>query len=155
MAKLALTQRLDLHGTDPAAYAPMLALEKYVHGGTLGEAVISLMKLRASQINGCAYCLNMHAEEARKAGVDEQRIAVLSAWREAPDIYNEREQAALAFTEEVTRISEHGVSEDTWARVRAAFDDKEIAHLLMGINAINCWNRMAIATHLPLPARKH
>ncbi|HEX7381511.1 MAG TPA: carboxymuconolactone decarboxylase family protein [Nevskiaceae bacterium] len=154
MAKLTLTPRIDLHATDPGAYAPMMALEKYVHAGTLGEALIGLVKLRASQINGCAFCLNMHGEEARKAGVDEQRIAVLSAWREAPDIYSEREQAAIAFTEEVTNIGAHGVSDDTWARVRAAFKDKEIAQLLMCIIAINGWNRMAIATHLPLPGSK-
>lgn len=151
MAKLSLTQRIDIHDIDPDAYAPMMALEKYVHAGTLGEALISLVKLRASQINGCAFCLDMHGDEARKAGIDERRIAVLSAWREAPDVYSEREQAAIAFTEDVTRIADGGVSDDTWSQVRAAFKDKEIVELLMAVNAINSWNRMAITTHMPLP----
>lgn len=151
MSKLTLVQRLDIHKVAADAYAPMLALEKYVHSGTLGDALIDLVKLRASQINGCAYCLDMHSAEAREAGINERRIAVLSAWREAPDIYSEREQAAIAFTEEVTCIGTVGVSDDTWSRVSAAFKDKEIVQLLMAIIAINGWNRMAIATHLPLP----
>lgn len=149
---MAFAPRLDVHRVDPKAYEPMLALEKYVHGGTLGEALISLVKLRASQINGCAYCLDMHSTEARKAGVDERRIAVLSAWAEAPYLYSEREKAAFAFTEEVTRIAEGGVSDATWQRVRAAFDEKESVALLMAIGAINVWNRMAIATHLKIAA---
>lgn len=150
---MAFAPRLDVHKVDPKAYEPMLALEKYVHGGTLGEALISLVKLRASQINGCAYCLDMHSNEARKAGVDEQRIAVLSAWEEAPYLYSEREQAAFAFTEEVTRIAEGGVSDATWQRVSAAFSEKETVELLMAIGAINVWNRMAIATHLKIASK--
>lgn len=90
---------------DPAAYEPMLALEKYVHGGTLGEELISLVKIRASQLNGCAYCLGMHAVEAHKAGVDQRVLDVLGAWREAPSVFTDRQRAALALTEEVTRTS--------------------------------------------------
>lgn len=146
------TQRLDIRAVDAKAYEPMLALERYVHAGNLGDALIALVKLRASQLNGCAYCLNMHGGEARKAGVDAQRIDVLSAWREAPDLYSPREQAALAFTEEVTRIGEHGVCDAVWAQVRAAFSEREIVHLLMAVCAINVWNRMAISVHMSLPA---
>ncbi|TAN10230.1 MAG: carboxymuconolactone decarboxylase family protein [Burkholderiaceae bacterium] len=143
-----------MHAVDAAAYAPMMALEKYVHGGTLGEALIGLVKMRVSQINGCAYCLQMHGEESRKAGVEQRRLDVLSAWREAPYLYSEREQAAIALAEEVTLIGEDGVSDATWAHVKAAFEDKEIVHLIMGICAINSWNRMAIATHMLLPGVK-
>ena len=151
---MSIAQRLDIHGVDPEAYKPMMALEKYVHSGSLGEALIGLVKTRASQINGCAYCLDMHGAESRKAGVDQRKLDVLSGWHEAPALYTEREQAALALTEEVTRISEHGVSEDTWQRARKAFSEKELVHLLMGISAINVWNRLAITVHQDLPPAK-
>ncbi|HEU0276403.1 MAG TPA: carboxymuconolactone decarboxylase family protein [Rhodanobacteraceae bacterium] len=152
MAVESFKQRLDIHAVDAEAYPPMMALEKYVHAGTLGDALIDLVKLRASQINGCAFCLAMHNEEARKAGVAQRRIDVLSAWHEAPTLYSSREQAALVFTEEVTRIGEAGVTDATWARVKAEFNDQEIVHLLMAICAINTWNRMAISVHMDLPA---
>ena len=152
MASNTLEQRMDLHAVAPDAYKAMIALEKYVHSGTLGEALIGLIKMRASQINGCAYCLAMHGEEARKAGVSQRKVDVLSGWHEAPALYSEREQAALALTEEITRISEKGVTEATWQRVRAAFSDEETAQLIMGIGAINTWNRRAISTHMELPA---
>ena len=151
MTTSTLTQRMDLHAVAPDAYKAMIALEKYVHSGTLGEALIGMVKMRASQVNGCAYCLAMHGEEARKAGVSQRKIDVLSGWHEALGLYTEREQAALALTEEITRISEKGVTDATWQRVRNAFDDKETAQLVMGISAINVWNRMAIATHMELP----
>ena len=145
---------MDIHKVDAAAYEPMLALEKYVHSGTLGDDLISLVKHRASQVNGCAYCLNMHGAEARKAGVDQQRIDVLAGWWEAPDLYTARERAALAFTEEVTNISEGGVSDETWQEVAAEFSEKETVELLMAIGAINVWNRMAITTHMKVAKTK-
>lgn len=148
-------QRLDIHKTDPKAYEPMMALEKYVHAGTLGEALIGLVKLRASQINGCAYCLDMHGREARAAGVEQRRIDVLPGWHEAPGLYSEREQAALALTEEVTRIADGGVSDATWARVVAVFNPAEQVHLMMAIGAINVWNRLAITVHQTLPEKVH
>lgn len=148
-----VTQRLDIRKVDPDAYKPMMALEKYIHSGTLGEALLGLVKFRASQINGCAFCLDMHGREARAAGVDERRLDVLAAWREAPSLYSERERAAIELTEEVTRIGEHGVSDVAWQRVRANFSEKETVELLMAIAAINVWNRLAISTHLDLPRR--
>ena len=151
MTTSTLKQRMDLHAVAPDAYKAMIALEKYVHSGTLCEALIGMVKMRASQINGCAYCLAMHGEEARKAGVSQRKVDVLSGWHEAPALYSEREQAALALTEEITRIGKAGVTDATWQRVRAAFDDAETAQLIMGISAINVWNRMAIATHMDLP----
>ncbi|CAM5181479.1 AhpD family alkylhydroperoxidase OS=Castellaniella defragrans OX=75697 GN=HNR28_000852 PE=4 SV=1 [Castellaniella defragrans] len=151
---MTITQRIDVHKVDPEAYKPMMALEKYVHSGSLGEALIGLVKFRASQINGCAYCLDMHGREARDAGVDQRKLDVLAGWNEAPSLYSEREQAALALTEEVTRISEHGVSDAVWKQVRAAFSEKETVQLMMGICAINAWNRLAITAHLDLPPAK-
>lgn len=148
---MTITQRMDVHATDPEAYKPMMALEKYVHGGSLGEALIGLVKIRASQINGCAFCLDMHGQEARKAGVNQRLIDVLPGWKEAPGLYSAREQAALALTEEITLISVAGVSDAVWQQATAAFSQQEIAQLIMAICAINSWNRIAIATHMKLP----
>lgn len=151
---MTLKQRIDIHGVDPTAYESMFAMEKYVHAGGLGEDLLALVKIRASQINGCAYCLEMHGREARAAGVDARRLDVLAAWHEAPDLYSSREQAAIALTEAMTRIGEAGVPDDVWDDTVAAFDDAEVVHLVMAICAINVWNRMAITTHQQLPDRE-
>lgn len=143
--------RLTIHDIDPKAYQPMFALEKYVHAGNLGEDLLALVKIRASQINGCAYCLDMHGREARAAGVDERRLDVLAGWHEAPDLYSAREQAALALAEEVTLIGEGGVSDGAWAQATTEFGEQDLVVLIMAICAINVWNRMAIATRQPLP----
>jgi AhpD family alkylhydroperoxidase len=148
---MSFDQRLSVQEIDAAAYAPMLAMEKYIHSGGLGEVLLALIKIRASQINGCAYCLDMHGREARAAGIDERRLDVLAGWHEAPSLYSEREQAALALTEAVTLIGERGVPDETWSRATAAFDEKEIVVVLMAISAINVWNRLAISTHQALP----
>jgi AhpD family alkylhydroperoxidase len=144
-------QRLSIHDVDPMAYEPMYAMEKYIHAGSLGEDLLALVKIRASQLNGCAYCLDMHGREARKAGVDDRRIDVLAGWREAPGLYSERERAAIALTEQMTLIGESGVAEGTWARAKAAFGDSELVTLIMAICAINVWNRMAVTTRQSLP----
>jgi AhpD family alkylhydroperoxidase len=144
-------QRLSVQDVDPEAYKPLLALEKYIHAGTLGEALLALVKIRASQLNGCAYCLDMHAKEARQASVDQRKLDVLSGWREAPGLYSERERAAIALTEQVTLIGEAGVSDEAWADASAQFSQKETVELLMAISAINVWNRLAVSTHQALP----
>lgn len=144
-------QRMSVQEVDPEAYKPLYALEKYIHAGSLGEGLIALVKSRASQINGCAFCLDMHAQEARKAGVDQRMLDVLAGWREAPGLYTEREKAAIALTEEVTRISVAGVSDAVWDGVRAVFSDAETVQLLMAISAINVWNRLAVSTRQDLP----
>jgi AhpD family alkylhydroperoxidase len=143
--------RLSVAEVDPEAYAPMLALEKYVHASTLGEDLIALVKIRASQLNGCAYCLDMHAVEARKAGVEQRVLDVVSAWREAPSRFTDRQRAALALTEEVTLIGQAGVSDTTWQQASQSFPEKEIVALLMAVVAINSWNRLAVSTHQALP----
>jgi AhpD family alkylhydroperoxidase len=147
-------QRMNVSETDPAAYQPMYAMEKYIHGGTLGEQLLSLVKLRSSQINGCAFCLAMHNDEAREAKVDPRKVDVLAGWHEAPALYSDRERAAIELTEQVTRIGEQGVTDEVWEAARAAFSDKEMAELLMAICAINVWNRLAITTHMDLPPVK-
>lgn len=147
-------QRIDIHAVDPGAYTPLFGMEKYIHGGTLGEPLLALVKSRASQLNGCAYCLDMHAQEARKAGVDQRRLDVLAGWREAEALFSDRERAAIALTEQVTLIGDRGVSDDVWGEVTASFDEREVVELLMAIAAINVWNRLAVATHQPLPERR-
>lgn len=148
---MSLTQRISLHEVDPDAYKPMYAMEKYTHAGSLGEGLLALIKIRASQINGCARCLDIHAREAREAGVEQRKLDVLSGWREAPALYSARELAALALTEQVTLINQGGVSDEVWSDVESRFVEKEIAQLLMAISAINVWNRLAVSTHQDLP----
>lgn len=144
-------ERLNIVETDPEAYKPMYAMEKYIHSSSLGEDLLGLVKIRASQINGCAYCLDMHGREARAAGVDNRRLDVLAGWHEAKSLFSEREQAALALTEAITKISDGGVSDDVWAAAAQQFPGKEMPALLMAISAINVWNRLAVATHQALP----
>src|SRR5699024_5017026 len=149
MIKMSDTQRLNVLAVDKAAYQPMIAMEEYIHGGSLGEELLALIKLRASQLNGCAYCLNMHAREARKAEVDQVKVDVLAGWKEAASVYSSREQAALRLTEAVTLIA-GGVSDETWEAASADFSEQEMVELLMAISAINVWNRLAVSTHQPL-----
>ena len=148
---MSVTQRMSIRDVDPNAYKAVLGLERYVHSGNLDEGLLSLVKIRASQINHCAWCLDMHVAEARKEGVEQRQIDLIAAWREAPALFSAREQAALAFTEQVTLISQDGVSDGVWDDVTSAFDEKEIVLLLMAIAAINVWNRMNVAVHTDLP----
>ena len=120
----------------------MRGLEQYVHGSGLEESLLELVKIRASQLNGCAYCLDMHTKDARARGETEQRLYVLACWREAP-FYTDRERAALAWTEAVTDISA-GISDDLFEATRKLFTDKELVDLTMAIVAINGWNRLSI-----------
>jgi AhpD family alkylhydroperoxidase len=121
----------------------MLGLERSIHASGLEPALLHLLKLRASQINGCAYCIDMHWKDARAGGESEMRLYALDAWRESP-FYNEREQAALEWTEALTLVAETHAPDETFARVRAQFDDKQLADLTWAIAAINAWNRVAI-----------
>ncbi|QSB28222.1 carboxymuconolactone decarboxylase family protein [Flavobacterium sp. CLA17] len=136
--------RIVIPKVAPEAYQAMLSLEKYIASTSLNPVHKEFIKIRASQVNGCAYCINMHTADARKLGVSEQRIYLLSAWREA-DIYTEEEKAILALTEEVTLISHH-VSEETYANAAQYFDEKSLAEIIMMIITINAWNRIGIAT---------
>lgn len=119
-------------------------LEAYVHRSGLEPSLLELVKMRASQINGCGYCLDMHAKDARAAGETEQRLYVLPAWREAP-FYSDRERAALEWTEAVTLISQNDVPDAMYERVREHFNEKELVDLTLAIASINTWNRLAIS----------
>jgi AhpD family alkylhydroperoxidase len=137
-------ERIDFKKVVPAAYRAMLALETYVHQTGLEPSLLELVKIRASQINGCAFCLDMHTKDARAAGETEQRIYLLPAWREAP-FFTERERAALAWTEAVTLISETRVPDDVYDYARHHFSDEELVNLTMAIVAINGWNRLEVS----------
>ncbi len=136
-------KRLDYNVTDPKAIKGMLELEKYVVGSGLEVSLYELVKLRASQINSCAYCIDMHSKDARKAGETEQRLYALSAWRET-SFYSERERAALAWTEAMTLISKNDMADSLYEEVQKHFSEKEHLALTMAIVAINGWNRLAI-----------
>lgn len=138
-----MEERLNYAKVAPKALSAMLGLEKYVISSGLEHSLYELVKTRASQINGCAYCLDMHTKEARKAGETEQRLYGLSAWRETP-YYTERERAALAWTEALTLVSENEVSDALYDSVRLHFKENEMVALTMAIVAINGWNRLAI-----------
>jgi AhpD family alkylhydroperoxidase len=144
-------QRLSVAEVDPAAYQAVLGLEKYIHSGTLAASLLDLVKIRASQLNGCAYCLDMHNSEARQRGESQRRLDILSAWREAPTQFTDQERAAIELTEQVTRIGEAGVSDEVWARAAEHFSQPELVRLLIAIATINVWNRMAVSTRQALP----
>jgi len=138
--------RIKINIAEPAGYKAMMALSKYVESTGLTTIQRELIKIRASQINGCAFCIDMHTRDARKAGETEQRIYALNAWRETP-FFDEQERALLALTEEVTLITGH-VSDATYAAAAEVFDEVQLAQIIMTIVTINAWNRIAITTHL-------
>ena len=135
---------IDYRKANPEALAAMRGLEEYVRRCALEEPLLELVRTRASQINGCAYCIDMHTKDARAAGETEQRLYLLSAWREAP-FYSDRERVALAWAEAVTQISSRDVSDELYAQARKHFDEKALADLTLAIIAINGWNRFNIA----------
>jgi AhpD family alkylhydroperoxidase len=138
--------RIVIPTVAPEAYQALMNLESYISKTSLTPTHKELIKIRASQINGCAFCINIHTADARKYGETEQRIYLISAWREA-DIYTEEEKAILALTEEVTLISNH-VSEETYQNAARLFDEKYLAEIILAIITINSWNRFAITTGL-------
>lgn len=139
-----MATRIDYRTAAPDAFKAMLALEAGVHRGSLETSLIELVKMRVSQINGCGYCLDMHSKDARAAGETEQRLYLLSAWREAP-FYSARERAALAWAEAVTLVSQNDLPDALYEEVRREFNEKSIVELTLATIAINGWNRMAIA----------
>lgn len=134
---------IDYRKAAPDGVAAMSGLEAYVRKCGLDENLLELVRTRASQINGCAYCIDMHTKDARARGETEQRLYALPAWRETP-FYTERERAALAWTEALTRISGEGVPEEDYTLARQQFTEKELVDLSLAIIAINGWNRLAI-----------
>jgi AhpD family alkylhydroperoxidase len=136
--------RLDYRQFDPAPLQAMLALEKYIAGCGLDHKFLHMLKLRASQINGCAYCIDMHSLDARAAGETEQRLYALDAWRETP-FYSDRERAALGWVEAVTLVAHTHVPDSVFEEMKAHFTEKEIVDITYVVTTINAWNRLAIA----------
>lgn len=147
-----MTQRLAWAKAAPGAYEAMSALERY-SAAHLDPQLYELVKVRASLMNGCAFCVDLHSFDALAAGENPQRLLMISVWREAPQLYTERERAALALTEEATRLDEHGVTDATWAAAAAQFDEKELANLLAAVATINAWNRFGVSTRTTVRPR--
>jgi AhpD family alkylhydroperoxidase len=139
--------RLDYAKAAPGVYDAMEGLERYLRDCGLEKPLLLLIQLRASQINGCAYCLDMHWKDLRAAGETEQRLYSLDAWRECP-YYTDRERAALAWAEAVTRIAEGHASDQVYEEVRPCFSEKELSDLTLAVAAINAWNRLSIAARI-------
>ena len=141
-----LTKRINVKDVTPDGYEAMMALENYIGSVKINPIQREMIKIRASQINGCAYCIDMHTEDARALGETEKRIYALSAWRESP-LFTDEERAILAFTDEMAHISDKGVTEEIYDNLKKYFDDKTIAEIIMINVTINSWNRIAISTH--------
>lgn len=139
-----MTVRLNFYKASPNAIKALLVLEEHIGKSDLEKPLVELVRLRASQINGCAYCVDLHASDARKAGENERRLATVCVWHDTP-FFNERERAALAWTEAVTAVAQTRVPDDVWELVSDCFSETEIVDLTLLINAINSWNRLAIS----------
>lgn len=142
-----MKQRIDVQKLEPKAYEVLYAMEKYLSTINLTVQLRELIKIRVSQINKCAYCIEMHTKDARKAGETEQRIYALSAWVESP-LFRPEERAVLALTDEITNISEHGVKDSTFENVQTYFTDNQVAQIIIAVNQMNFWNRIAISTKM-------
>ncbi|MBR0797046.1 carboxymuconolactone decarboxylase family protein [Bradyrhizobium jicamae] len=144
--------RMNFFQAAPETIKALVAVENQITASGLEQSLIELVKTRASQINGCAYCIHMHTEDARKHGETEQRLYLLNAWREAP-LYSDRERAALAWTEALTHIAETHAPDADYEAVRAHFSDAELVNLTTLIGAINAWNRIAIGFRAVHPVK--
>lgn len=144
-----MDNRINLSEVDPKAYEAMIGLENYITQSGLDKTLYELIKTRASQINGCAYCINMHTRDALELGETSQRLFLLDAWRET-DLYTEKEQAVLALTESMTLITKGHVPDDVYENANRHLSQKELAAVMMAVVAINGWNRIAITSRMPL-----
>jgi AhpD family alkylhydroperoxidase len=144
-----MKMRIDWLKAAPQVAQALFGLQKAVNESGLEHPRLELVTMRASQLNGCAYCLDMHAKDARAAGETEQRLYLLNAWREAGNLYSERERAALAWTEALTLVTEGHVPDEVYELAHAQFNDAELAKLTLAVIAINGWNRLNIAFRTP------
>lgn len=142
-----MQSRVNVQQTEPQAFEAMMGMEEYLSSTGQDARLVELIKIRASQLNGCAYCIQMHADTARKQGETEHRIYAISAWRESP-LFSNKERTLLALTDEMTNISERAVTEKTYNDCQSHFSDQEIAQYIMQIVQINSWNRIVLATKL-------
>jgi AhpD family alkylhydroperoxidase len=146
-------ERIKLHQVSPEVYEAMMVLTNAA-SKDIDPHLAELIKIRASQLNHCAFCLDMHTQDARKRGESEQRLALLAAWEEAGDLFTEQEQAALALTEEITELSGRGhVSDEVYSRAAAVFSERELGQVIAMALTINAWNRIGVTTRLSPPRR--
>lgn len=145
-----MSTRFNMAEVNPAAYQAGTGMEKSLQNSFLTPIQKELIKIRASQINSCAFCLDMHTKDALKYGETPQRIFLLNAWKDARELFTEEEQAILSIAEEVTLISEKGLSEETYRKAKQMFNETQIADIIMAAVTINMWNRIAISTHMPV-----
>jgi len=144
-----MENRIDIQKVEPKAYEAMFALEKYLQKAQLSKLQLELIKIRASQINGCAFCLDMHTKNALENGETNQRIFLMNAWKET-ELFTQEERCILAITEEITLISQNGLCTETYNQAKELFDDNQIAQIIMAVITINAWNRIAISTNKQL-----
>lgn len=145
-----MSKRINISEIEPAGYKAVLGLESYLQNVALSPIQKELIKIRASQINACPFCLDMHTKDALKYGETAQRIFVLEGWRET-HLFTEEEKVLLAMTEEITLISKKGLTDKTYENAKKFFNENQIAQIIIAIITINAWNRIAISTHLPIP----
>lgn len=145
-----MSARFDWTATHPTAYKAGIGMETALQTSFLSPIQKELIKIRASQINGCAFCLDMHTKDALKYGETPQRIFLLNAWREAKELFTQEEQVILMIVEEVTLISHKGLTEETYQKAKELFNETQIGDIIMAGIVINMWNRIAISTHMPI-----
>ena len=143
-----MEKRININNVDPKAFKAMYALESYLTQSEIPKTIKELIKIRASQINKCAFCIDMHTKEAIKEGETNQRIFLLNAWHEAEGMFTKEEKAALALTEEMTLISQKGLTDETYQNALECFSETLLTQIMMLIVTINAWNRIAISTQL-------
>jgi len=143
-----MQKRFNIKAAAPNALKAMIGLETYLSQCSISKTTKELIKIRASQINGCAYCINIHTQDAIKNGETAQRIFLLNAWTEAEGIFTEEERVVLAITEEITLIHQSGLSDDTYTNALQFFSETQIADIITAVIAINLWNRVVLSTHL-------
>jgi AhpD family alkylhydroperoxidase len=144
--------RIAVYKVSPELYEAMMVLSNAA-AKDIDPELAELIKIRASQMNHCAFCLDMHTRDARQHGLSEQKLALLRAWEEAGDIFTEQERAALALTEEMTDLTRRHVSDEVYTRAAAAFTERELGQVIAMALTINAWNRIGVTTRLPLPRR--
>jgi AhpD family alkylhydroperoxidase len=147
-----MSRRINLNRVSPEVYEAVVALNTAA-AKDLDPDLAELIKIRASQMNHCAFCIDMHTHDARKREINEQKLTLLPAWQEAEGLYTEQEQAALALTEEMTDLTRKHVSDEVYDRAAAAFDERELGQVIAMALTINAWNRIGVTTRLPL--RRH
>ena len=143
-----MQKRININSAEPEALKAMMGLETYLSKVDISKSLKELIKIRASQINGCAYCIDMHTRDALKNGETEQRIFLLNAWREAGSIFSDEESSVLSIAEEVTLIHQQGLTDNTYSNALKYFTENQIAQIVIAVVTINAWNRIALSSHL-------